>query len=220
MSETTVREGTRPERSGGKISRGGFLKALGTSLVVVATGGVFRKIEELQREAALSQPEKYKDPLANIIREIQREFPDTNWSADPEKWAEAIKNGFEKANLPKNEENLGIVLTLIQASSGFRETAPIFSQASNLSETALRKVKEQWTAGPMEVNYDYVIALERKEGVVLTKEEALRRLNSIDDGVFYGISMLKEILSFYQDIPEKELRLKCVFADWNAGIGR
>ncbi|OGM03397.1 hypothetical protein A2715_02810 [Candidatus Woesebacteria bacterium RIFCSPHIGHO2_01_FULL_39_32] len=198
------------------LNRRQFLQVAGLGAVGIAgSTAAARTVERGARALALATPEKFKDPLANIIREMQGEFPDTDWTADPEKWANAIRSGFSRANLSQTPENLGIALTLIRASSGFREVPPVYGQLPTPPETSFDTLKKQWTGGPMEVNFNYVMELEG-----ISEKEALQKLNSLDEGLYYGASMLKDILQYYKDIPDEKLRLGCIFADWNAGVGR
>lgn len=213
-------EGLRKERDANRpnftrlnagLTRRAFLRLAATSGAVAA--GRYAQ-QQAERSRAISV--RYENnPLANTIQLIKGEFSVVNWDADSPRWAEAIKKAFEKAEFPMTPENLAIVLTLIKASSGFREVAPVYEKLAILSETDLSLIKKQWTGGPMEVNFDYVKKLED-----ITQEEALKKLNSLDHGVYYGIQMLREILSYYSGINDEERRLKCVFSDWNAGIGR
>ncbi|OGK12698.1 hypothetical protein A3C98_05400 [Candidatus Roizmanbacteria bacterium RIFCSPHIGHO2_02_FULL_37_15] len=195
----------------GKLSRRDLLKVAAAS-----AGGLALRKYLTEQERSNELTERYSDPLANVIQAIKRQFPEAaDWRADSPKWSGAIKKGFAKAGLSTSAENTGVVLTIINALSGFREDPPVFGELPIIRENHLSLLKKQWTGGPMEVNYQFVMDLES-----ISEEEALKRLSSIDDGVYYGIAMLKKISVYYQNIPDEARRLECIFADWNAGEGR
>jgi len=212
--------GRGSKKTGGRLSRRDFLKLSGTAALAAAAGSVGKGILE---DDFHGRKETYDEPLANSINRIlnSKEFPGIELDADPQEWSNAIINGFIISGLPQTKENIGIVLTLIRVSSGFRPAPPVMGEIPIVSEEVLEPLKKQWTAGPMEVNYEYVGNLlgYSKEQIERKKDELINRINTVDEGVYFGISMLKDILEYYKDIPDERQRLSCVFADWNAGIG-
>ena len=65
----------------------------------------------------------------------------------------------------------------------------------------------------MQVNIQDVMTQEN-----IAYQEALKKISTKGEGVGYGIKYLKKIIGLYQDISNDELRLKCIFADYNAGL--
>ena len=124
--------------------------------------------------------EKYSDFLATSIVSMKEAYDDIDEKADPALWAKSIREGFKNSGLPPTSNLLSVVLTLIRASSGFRDVPPVYGQAPTPAETVFDSLKKQWTGGPMEVNFAYVMD---KEGI--SEEEALQRLNTRDGGIKY-----------------------------------
>lgn len=199
-----------PQKKKRKImNRRNFLTALG-----ISAAGVFVTYNWDYVKRWMHHLERKEMPkgLAGVIEGIKDEYVHVDQGADAEMWAREIENAFQTSGLPRTTENLAMVLALIAAESGFRAVPRVYDYVGVLSEDGLNLVKGTSTGGPMELGYQHVMNSEH-----LTEEEAKELMRNIPEGLRLSYAHLNEILKAYSFMENKELRLQCIFADWNSG---
>ena len=68
------------------------------------------------------------------------------------------------------------------------------------------------TGGPMELAYQHVVESEQ-----VTLKEAMELMSRVPEGLTHSFRHLNTVIQAYQEVSDLELRLKCIFADWNSG---
>ncbi len=194
------------------MNRGDFLK---TTATIVGGMGVASTTGDYASQFLhnIIEEDKGKN-LAGIIEKMKKEFPHNAQWENSDKWAKIIENAFEKNNFPFTDENVGIVLTTIAHESGFRDLPRAYSEAITPSEKTISDldILEVRTSGPMELSASHVMKEEN-----LDLESSIDKLNKPEEGVFYGVKHLKLLTQIYSKVEDVDLRLKCIFADYNAG---
>ena len=196
------------------MNRRNFLKKIGfIGLGTMASVAVFDRVSQKIREIVDAE---YSLCLAKTIEQVKRFFPEVDQWSDSEEWANDILTAFEKSNLKITDENIGIVLTLIRSSSGFRSDPRSIDFIPTLPEQFFHQIgiKSPKTSGPMETSVQFVI---EKKGVGY--EEALVLLAKRLEGLELGIAFLKSVIEEYANVKDTKKRLLCIFADYNAGRG-
>ena len=158
---------------------------------------------------------EYPKGLAGVIEGIKDEYPHVDQEADPEMWSREIENAFPASGLPRTTENLGTVLSLITAESGFRSVPRAYDQFdvdNYFDEEGLPLVDAPSTGGPMELAYQHVVESEQ-----VTLKEAMELMSRVPEGLTHSFRHLNTVIQAYQEVSDLELRLKCIFADWNSG---
>src|SRR3989344_2797097 len=196
------------------INRRRALKIMGGATAAVAAGIVVGgdKVSQKIRE---SSNVDIAEGLPSVIEQMKRLFSDIDQKAKPEEWSAIIYEQCVKNQLPPTEENICIILTLLGSESGFRASPRIIDSWVTPSEKLLAKsgILKPKTSGPMQVNIQDVMDQES-----IGYEEALKKISTKGEGVGYGVRYLKKIIDLYEGVSDNELRLKCIFADYNAGL--
>lgn len=199
-----------PKKSG--VTRRDFLeKAAGAAVGALMAGG-YDRISHGVRE--LSNP-KVEGVLPNVIEKMKRLHPEFSQWDKPEDWAEAIKKKCEENKFPATDENRCLILTLIGAESGFRDSPRVVGSWATPSEKFMEEIRilKPRTGGPMNVSIREVMEQDK-----ISYDKALKEVSTFQNGIGYGIRHLKKVVDLYKDIRDDNLRLKCIFADYNAGL--
>lgn len=184
-------------------------------LGLIGTGaylGLF-KWDYFNRYKHQLERKEYPAGLGGVIESIKDEYPYVDQEADPEVWANEIETAFINSGLPRNSETLGEVLALITAESGYRNVPRVYDYMSIIDEDGLSLVKGARTGGPMELAYQHVINSEQ-----VTEEEARELMKNLPEGLRISFGHLNQIVSAYSTVTDTDLRIKCIFADWNSGL--
>lgn len=166
--------------------------------------------------------------LGKKIKEILDSF-DIKTSIDYDVWASAINKAIkeewigdvfskEQENQNKTEgfdfkenkelhKRVAIVLAIIKKESNFInpneikdfQTIPTNPQAT--------------TAGVMQVDVSRVT----EEADLDIDLNSLKVLSTLEGGIKYGVKYLAKIADIYKDLEDEELKIQCIFADYNAG---
>lgn len=202
------------EKRSEKISRREALKKIGIGAGFIAGASILGWDHISRFLNKTLNKEKYEDLLPKLINDLKKEFVHIDQSLDPEKWSSAIYKACEKNQFPINNENLGIIISILIHESGFRIDKRIFNKIPSPGEMDVNNFlgKKIKTAGPMQINVSYVM-----EDRGVDYEEALSIINDIEGGMFYGVKYLKEISQIYSKVEDIELRTLCMFTDYNAG---
>ncbi len=190
-------------------------KMLGWPLGIMAAATLtYLKWDKLAQWKRQWERKEVPAGLAGVIERIKDLYANVDQDADPTDWARAIEKSFQEADIPMNSENLGIVLTLIAAESGFREVPRVYDYSPLISEDELRKTDHApRTGGPMELSYQHVQDREN-----ISYDEAVKIVNSMEGGLKYGLLHLKDIMEAYESELDPTLKRSYIFADWNAGV--
>lgn len=157
----------------------------------------------------------YDQPLARVIENLKQIHPQIDQWIDSDEWAKGIAEACSKNKIEPTLENLGIVLTLVSHESGFRTSARVVDTWASPVESVVKAtgLVQPRTSGPMELSNKFIMADEN-----VSYEQAVKMLQTIKGGLFYGVKHLKGLQENYSKKPDKhEVVLQCIFADYNAG---
>lgn len=164
------------------------------------------------------EKKEYSNFLSYIIDEIKNNDAfKIDKKIDSEEWARAVLNTLEKNNFDLFSKDIDSQDENLLAGDLKKKSAMVLAIILRESSFSERKDFDGKTLGSMQVNYEYAKEEESKKEEGLNENDLKKYLETKEGGVFYGVKYLAKIAEIYKDLEDEELKLKCIFADYNAG---